>query len=87
MWLNQYNQQEEVVEERREVYELDPKLTKMMKDSLYGNFGGDLKDKALSNGKSMLTGAIMGIMVAVYFGKSPLYFGLGGAVLAKLIAK
>jgi len=35
----------------------------------------------------MLTGAIIGVMVAIYFGKSPLYFGLGGAVLARLIAK
>jgi hypothetical protein len=46
-----------------------------------------LRDEAVSKGKSMLTGAIIGVMVAVYFGKSPLYLGLGGAVLARLITR
>lgn len=89
MWLNRYDNTDgvEEVQDRRQVYEIDPKLTKMMKDSLYGNFGGDIRDKATERGKSMLTGAIIGVMVAIYFGKSPLYLGLGGAVLARLIAK
>lgn len=89
MWLNQYDNSNgvEEVEDKRQVYEIDPKLTKMMKDSLYGNFGGDIRDSAAAKGKSMLTGAIIGVMVAIYFGKSPLYFGLVGAVLARLIAK
>tara|TARA_R110002020_G_scaffold190916_8_gene390579 strand:+ start:149 stop:409 length:261 start_codon:yes stop_codon:yes gene_type:complete len=85
MWLNQYTEEEK--EPQREVHELDPKLSKMIQESMHGNFGGRLRDEAVSEGKSMLTGAIIGVMVAVYFGKSPLYLGLGGAVLAKLITK
>lgn len=89
MWLNRYEEEvhEEEVRDRREVYEIDPKLTKMMKESLHGNFGGNIRDEAVAKGKTMLSGAIVGVMIAVYFGKSPLYFGLGGAVLARLIAK
>jgi hypothetical protein len=88
MWLNQYNQQEEeIIENKREVYEIDPNLTKMMQDSMYGNFGGSIRDEAVAKSKTMLTGAIIGVMVAVYFAKSPLYFGVGGAILARVIAK
>lgn len=85
MWLNEYTEEEQ--EPQREVYEIDPKLSEILQESMYGNFGGRLRDEAVSKGKSMLTGAIIGVMVAVYFGKSPLYLGLGGAVLARLITR
>tara|TARA_R110000744_G_scaffold379862_3_gene498983 strand:+ start:201 stop:464 length:264 start_codon:yes stop_codon:yes gene_type:complete len=85
MWLDQYNQKEE--EPQREVHELNSDYSKLLQESMHGNFGGRLRDESKEKGKVMLTGAILGIMAAVYFGKSPLYFGLGGAVIGRLITR
>jgi hypothetical protein len=79
MWLNQYAEQEEQ-EPQREVHEIDPKAAKLIQESMYGNFGGRLATEAQEKGKAMLSGAIVGVLIAVYFKKSPLYFGIGGAV-------
>lgn len=86
MWLNEHVEAQEQ-EPEKEIHEIDPKVAKMIQESLHGNFGGDLRNSAQKGGKVMLTGAILGVMAAVYLGKSPLYLGLGGAVLAKLISK
>jgi len=85
MWLND-QVQEQQQEPEREVRELDPKFTKLVQESMYGNFGGRLSDEATAQGRVMFTGAIIGVMSAVYFGKSPLYFGIGGALLGKIIS-
>jgi len=85
MWLNEYNQAQEQQEPQREVHEIDPKAAALIQESMYGNFGGRIATEAAEKGKTMLAGAIVGVLVAVYFGKSPLYFGIGGAVIGRII--
>lgn len=87
MWLNEYVQEQQAPPEpQREVRELDTKLTAIIQESMYGNFGGRLSEEAKEKSKVMFSGAIIGVVVAMYFGKSPLYFGVGGALIGKLIS-
>lgn len=94
MWLNSHEEESKkevkVVaprkrKKKRQVQEIDPKLTEHLKKSMYG-FGGSSDSKELMN-KYMLTGATIGIMAAIYFKQSFLWFGLGGAVIGHGIAK
>jgi|TARA_R110000824_G_scaffold305007_3_gene492764 hypothetical protein len=88
MWLDSYEEKEEVKVKpvrKRQVTEIDPRLTEHLKKSMYG-FGGSASSKEDMN-KAMLTGATIGIMAAIYFKQSPLWFGLGGAVIGHGIAK
>ena len=89
MWLNSYEEEKGEVKvvapvRKRQVQELDPKLTEHLKKSMYG-FGGSSASQQDMN-KAMLTGATVGIMAAIYFKQSPLWFGLGGAVIGRGIA-
>tara|TARA_R100001244_G_scaffold132247_1_gene107688 strand:+ start:360 stop:632 length:273 start_codon:yes stop_codon:yes gene_type:complete len=87
MWLNEHIEAKpEYVEPEREVVELETKLTDMIQKSLHGNFAGQYTDIEKENSKVMFTGAIIGIMMAVYFGKSPLFLGVTGALIARVLS-
>ena len=71
---------------RKKTIELDEKLTDSIQKSMFGGLRADGKN-SLANTKKIMMGGVVGVFTGLYFGKSPLLFGLTGVVIASLIFK
>ena len=87
MWLDDYNYVEEVDNTPQiENIELDENFTESARLSVQGlksNVIGETKTQS----NSIIVSSVAGVGLGLYFGKSPVIFGIIGAVVGTLLTK
>ena len=79
-------QDDKIVKPQKKTIELDSELTDTIQKSMFGGLRAD-GGLSSSNTKKITMGGVVGVFAGLYFGKSPLLFGVLGVVFTSLIFK
>ena len=88
MWLDDYNYVEEVDNTPQiENIELDENFTESARLSVQGGLKSNFIGETKTQSNSIIVSSVAGVGLGLYFGKSPVIFGIIGAVVGTLLTK
>ena len=87
MWLDDYNYVEEDNIPQVENIVLDERFTESARLAVQGGLKNNFIGETKSQSSSILVSAVAGAGLGLYFGKSPVFFGIIGAVIGTLLTK
>ena len=87
MWLDDYNYVEEDNTPQVEQIVLDEDFTESARLAVQGGLKNNFVGETKSQSSSIIISSVAGVGLGIYFGKSPVIFGIIGAVLGTLLIK
>lgn len=87
MWLDDYQYVEEDLTPQVDTIVLDDKFTETARMSVQGGLKSNFVGESKTQSSSIVVSAVAGIGIGLYLDKSPVIFGILGAVLGTLLTK
>lgn len=87
MWLEDYKYLEEDNTPQVDTIVLDERFTESARMSVQGGLKSNFVGESKSLSSSIIVSGVAGVGIGLYFGKSPVIFGIIGAVLGTLLTQ